>query len=177
METGDVRELLIDAGIELLERGDDVGLRAITRQAGVSHGAPRRHFPTHAALLAAMSKRGFADLAARLDTSTGIEQLARRYVTFAIERPAMFGLMFRHDLLAGSGENLRAVSRPLFDRLVDIAGSAALPLWANVHGIATLAANRTFDVVGGADVDVLVREAVARFQSETSPCTFDARGR
>ena len=34
-------------------------LRAIARQAGVSHGAPLRHFPSLASLLAALAADGF----------------------------------------------------------------------------------------------------------------------
>ncbi|MEU0061112.1 helix-turn-helix domain-containing protein, partial [Streptomyces sp. NPDC006334] len=45
----DLRTRLVDVGVELLaEQGvDALTLREIARRAGVSHGAPRRHFPTH----------------------------------------------------------------------------------------------------------------------------------
>ncbi|MER6694506.1 TetR/AcrR family transcriptional regulator, partial [Streptomyces minutiscleroticus] len=48
-----------------------LGLREIARRAGVSHGAPRRYFPTHHALLPAIAHRGFADLAARFEAAAG----------------------------------------------------------------------------------------------------------
>lgn len=59
-EQDSTRGRLVDAGVELLEEGGiaAVGLRAITRAAGVSHGAPRRHFPTHVSLLAAIADAG-----------------------------------------------------------------------------------------------------------------------
>src|SRR5690348_5720240 len=49
-----VRERLVSAGVGLLEEvgAAQLALRAIAREAGVSHGAPRRYFPTHNALLA-----------------------------------------------------------------------------------------------------------------------------
>ncbi|MEU3014801.1 TetR/AcrR family transcriptional regulator [Nocardia asteroides] len=165
-----LRARLIDAGVELLERDGvgELGLRAIARAAGVSHGAPRRWFPTHAALLAAIAARGFADLTDRFaglaaidDPRERLRGMAIDYLDFAVTRPQMFTLMFRHDLLAGSGENLRATTRPLYGRIVDLVAAAspgtdatatALLLWTNVHGLATIAANRTLEVVAP-DVD------------------------
>src|SRR3954453_892756 len=104
-----LRERLIDVGAALVlaEGAASVGLREIARRAGVSHGAPRRYFPTHHALLSAIGRRGFEDLAgmfeaAVADTSTPraqLEALARAYVGYALERRGMFELMWRHDLL------------------------------------------------------------------------------
>src|SRR3954467_13102434 len=55
MQGGDLEARLVAAGVELLaEAGTDaLTLREIARRAGVSHGAPRRYFPTHHALRAA----------------------------------------------------------------------------------------------------------------------------
>ncbi|MEV0059234.1 TetR/AcrR family transcriptional regulator [Nocardia sp. NPDC050718] len=160
-----LRVRLIDTGVDLLERDGlgELGLRAIARAAGVSHGAPRRWFPTHGALLAAIAARGFADLIDRFaalatidDPRERLRRMAIDYVDFALTRPEMFTLMFRHDLLAGAGENLRATTEPLYGQVValvaaarpgaDAAGTALL-LWTNVHGMATVAANRTLEVV------------------------------
>src|SRR5205823_3210187 len=110
-----LRERLVDAGVELLEQAGagQLGLRAIAREAGVSHGAPRRYFPTHNALLAAIANRGFADLRSRFDEFAElaprerIAATALAYVEFAAARPEMFTLMFRHDRIAGTGENVR----------------------------------------------------------------------
>ena len=161
-----LRERLIDTGVDLLERdgSGELGLRAIARAAGVSHGAPRRWFPTHGALLAAIAARGFADLTDRFaalaaidDPRERLRRMAIDYVDFALTRPEMFTLMFRHDLLAGSGENLRATTQPLYGQIVALVAAAARPgadapatallLWTNVHGLATVAANRTLEVV------------------------------
>ncbi|MFF2084757.1 TetR-like C-terminal domain-containing protein [Nocardia sp. NPDC058176] len=137
----------------------------------------RRWFPTHAALLAAIAARGFADLNERFAHSSAIDdprsrlcRMAGDYVEFALARPQMFMLMFRHDLLVGSGENLRATTRPLYgqvEALVAAAGPVAdapgraLLLWTNVHGLATLAANRSLDVIApGVDPRELVERAV-----------------
>jgi AcrR family transcriptional regulator len=64
-----LRERLVDVGVELVtsEGASAVSLREIARRAGVSHGAPRRYFPTHLDLLSAIARRGFADLDAIVD--------------------------------------------------------------------------------------------------------------
>ncbi len=49
------------------ERGvQELSLRELAREVGVSHGAPRRHFPDRQALLDALAEAGFARLGAEL---------------------------------------------------------------------------------------------------------------
>ncbi|WP_335936466.1 TetR/AcrR family transcriptional regulator [Streptomyces sp. PTD5-9] len=135
-EERSLRERLIDVGADLVltEGTASVGLREIARRAGVSHGAPRRHFPTHQALLSAIARRGFDDLGARFAAATAavpaprdrLAALARAYVGYARERRGMFELMFRHDLLDGGQREeagqppLRASTLPLFRRIVEL---------------------------------------------------------
>jgi AcrR family transcriptional regulator len=154
---GDVERRLVAAGVALLaEAGTDaLTLREIARRAGVSHGAPRRYFPTHLSLLAAIAREGYRELGkvveetighAEADPRAALLKLAERYVSFAGERPAMFALMFRHDLLRGNNIGLRGESTRLFGVLVEVLARAGLPqptaragaLWGAVHGIAQL---------------------------------------
>ncbi|MER7671372.1 TetR/AcrR family transcriptional regulator [Kitasatospora sp. NPDC096128] len=158
----DLRARLVAAGIELVtEEGvHALGLREIARRAGVSHGAPRRYFPTRRELLAAVARHGFGRLTDSLagadalaattgaDPRTRIESLARAYLGFAAANPGMFELMFRHDLLEGSGTELRRSTLPLFLTFVglvaevhpqsDDPAAATAALWANLHGLAQL---------------------------------------
>ncbi|MFE3754434.1 TetR/AcrR family transcriptional regulator [Nocardia tengchongensis] len=175
-----LRERLVTTGVTMLEDvgARELGLRAIAREAGVSHGAPRRYFPTHNALLAAIAAHGYADLRAEIDAAQGdtaFERVRRTcliYIRFATARPEMFTLMFRHDLLEGAGENLRANwTLPLFTRwreLVADCGGAdaderALSLWTQLHGIAVVVANRSIEAVApGTDIEALVARAVTR---------------
>ncbi|MFF3515105.1 TetR/AcrR family transcriptional regulator [Streptomyces sp. NPDC002573] len=131
-----LRERLIDVGVDLVasEGSASLGLREIARRAGVSHGAPRRYFPTHHSLLSAIARRGFETLGARFtaaiaDMSSPRAQLqaaAGVYVGYALECRGMFELMFRHDLLgsdkyaSGGGSRLREATLPLFDHIVDL---------------------------------------------------------
>ena len=57
----DLRDRLVATGVELLtaEGTEALTLREIARRAGVSHGAPRRYFPTHRELLAAVARVGY----------------------------------------------------------------------------------------------------------------------
>ncbi|WP_245665995.1 TetR/AcrR family transcriptional regulator [Actinoplanes subtropicus] len=155
---------LVAAGVELLaEAGTDaLSLREIARRAGVSHGAPRRYFPTHQALLAAIAREGYRKLGrlvaetigeAGADPREALLALGRRYVEFARDEPGMFALMFRHDLLRGNNIGLRDESTPLFgvlERLLQPTANAAA-LWAALHGIAQLWHWGTLQVVTGLD--------------------------
>ncbi|MEU9269009.1 TetR/AcrR family transcriptional regulator [Streptomyces sp. NPDC048251] len=154
----DLRTRLVDVGVDLVsqEGAGALTLREIARRAGVSHGAPRRYFPTHLELLSAIAHRGFAQLGARVTTTLGdgtagpreqLTELARVYLEFALGNSGMFELMFRHDLLESGHLRLRDTSLPLFGVLVDLVGrvrpdadarSVAGALWANLHGIAQL---------------------------------------
>ncbi|MEU1777937.1 TetR/AcrR family transcriptional regulator [Streptomyces abikoensis] len=177
-DTSSLRERLIDAGVELVltEGTAALGLREIARRAGVSHGAPRRYFPTHHSLLSAIARRGFADLGARVAATTDeaatprarLDALARTYVGYALERRGMFELMFRHDLLdsekhatgGGGGPRLRESTLPMFGLFTGLvahcrAGEddrpdvAAAALWANLHGIAQLWASESLPLALG----------------------------
>jgi len=163
-----LRDRLVTAGVEILEQEGlaELSLRAITRRTGVSHGAPRRYFRTHRGLLAAIARTGLDDLSARLQPAladTGVPArerliaLAEVYLRFAEQRLAMFELMFRHDLLAGAGGNLRATALPLFEGLTALVAEAtpghqdsrerALSIWTQLHGLAVLSAGQSLDLV------------------------------
>src|SRR5215470_15809409 len=155
-----LRNRLVDVGVELVASGGTaaVSLREIARRAGVSHGAPRRYFPTHLELLSAIARRGFAGLDAKLREAAGaagesprarLAALGRAYLEFAAGNPGMYELMFRHDLLESGRLGLREVSLPLLRMTAGLVAAArpeaqaapvvtAAALWANLHGIAQL---------------------------------------
>ncbi|MGH9235058.1 MAG: TetR/AcrR family transcriptional regulator, partial [Acidimicrobiales bacterium] len=63
------RERLLQAARDVVaaEGLEGLTLRAIARRAGVSHGAPLRHFPSLASLLSAVAAEGFARLVTTID--------------------------------------------------------------------------------------------------------------
>ncbi|MFG1882067.1 TetR/AcrR family transcriptional regulator [Micromonospora sp. NPDC049102] len=175
-----VRARLVAAGVDLVlrEGQSGVSLREIARRAGVSHGAPRRYFPTHVDLLSAIAREGFADLTTRIEQTmraadpqprTRLVALARTYLDFAAAHRGMFELMFRHDLLSSGRLRLRETSLPLFTLLTDLVAQARRPtdapaavvagaLWANLHGIAQLWAWGSLPLAtGDSDDDSVLR--------------------
>ncbi|RSN12088.1 TetR family transcriptional regulator [Streptomyces sp. WAC 01325] len=170
MDTG-LRARLVDVGVELVaqEGVQALTLREIARRAGVSHGAPRRHFPTHLELLSTIARRGFDELGARATAAVGVgdappraqlTELGRAYLEFALGNRGMYELMFRHDLLESGHLGLRDTSLPLFGRLVELvsrvrpdsdARLVAGTLWAGLHGIAQLWGWGSLQLATGAD--------------------------
>ncbi|WP_030230960.1 TetR/AcrR family transcriptional regulator [Streptomyces sp. NRRL S-350] len=190
----DLRARLVAAGVELVATGgvQALGLREIARHAGVSHGAPRRYFPTHRELLGAIAQQGFGRLTDTLagadalaaatgaEARTRLDALARAYLGFAAANPGMFELMFRHDLLEGSGAELRRTTLPLFLTLAglvaevhpqsDDPATATAALWSNLHGLAQLRAWGSLGLVTGSeDIEPLLRAALDAHLGPAAP--------
>src|SRR6476661_2726124 len=102
---GNLRSALLAAAERTVrERGvEQLSLRELARQVGVSHGAPRRHFPDRQALLDALAEAGFIRLGADLRTAVDgageefearLRATAAAYVRFATEDSALLELMF-----------------------------------------------------------------------------------
>lgn len=155
------RAHLIDTAANLLgEEGvSAVTLRGIAKAAGVSHGAPLRHFTGRAALLSAVATLGYTDLLDRgadLPDGTPKERLiaaCHGYLDFALGNPAMFELMFRRDLIDPEDAGLTRVSSAVFDLFAELVTDVqadtrshpgtdprllASSLWASLHGLAQL---------------------------------------
>ncbi|MCA1458504.1 TetR/AcrR family transcriptional regulator [Bradyrhizobium sp. BRP22] len=115
---GDLRRVLVDAALQLVDEGgpDAVSVREAARRAGVSPGAPFRHFPSRDALMNAVAeeaqRRFRAEIQAALDATKAGDPLARfrafglAYVHWAMKNPAHFEIIssrrfFDHDRSAG----------------------------------------------------------------------------
>lgn len=161
---GDLREALLREALQLLvSKGEAaLSLRAVARQAGVSHTAPYRHFRDKAGLLHAVADEGFDALSQRLDAAQAaagpdplarFRALGRAYIDFALAMPDRFRLMFGREVVAARHQSgdLGAAGAP-FQRLLDTIEAAqsaaqvrsgplpplALAAWAGVHGCALL---------------------------------------
>jgi len=175
--------LLAEAERTLREQGSEqLSLRELARQVGVSHGAPRRHFADRQALLDALAQTGFARLGDQLraaldavgdDYEARFRATATAYVRFATRDAALLELMFAgrqgtqvaalHEAAAGAfsalveivqeGQASGVVERGDPERM-------ALLLFATVQGIAAVA---NAGIVAPKRLDGLVGDAIGRF--------------
>src|ERR1700747_2060815 len=116
---GHLRAALVSAALELLEeRGEtELSLRAVARRAGVSPAAPYRHYADREALASAVAAIGYRELAARLGAAhpmpsppDELASVAIAYVQFALERPALFRIMFGEPCDRDSDERVAATA-------------------------------------------------------------------
>ena len=162
---GALREALLEAAERVLERDGLAGLtlRAVAREAGVSHAAPTHHFGDLTGLLSELAAIGYqrfnaamsaAVAAASSPAEKGLAS-ARAYVAYAQANPGMYGLMFRAERLDHQRPSLREASETSFARLAGAIAAnrqeqikeAALSLdqaaaiaraWSLVHGYTML---------------------------------------
>ncbi|MHA3701957.1 TetR/AcrR family transcriptional regulator [Jatrophihabitans sp. YIM 134969] len=172
-------ELLTRARQTLRSSGEDaLSLRQLAREAGVSHGAPRRHFTERQDLLDALARLGFEELtttvaaaaeAAGDDPPAAFRAVARAYIDFAVVDPALMDLMFttknhRADPgIAEAAEGFFAAVGAVIERVMPTPGIGAvggvrrqLVLASTLHGIASLVAAGRIDP---AQIDQLVDDA------------------
>jgi AcrR family transcriptional regulator len=146
---GDSRARLLDAARHVVATDglEGLTLRAIARRAGVSHGAPLRHFPTLAALLAAVAADGFARLVATIDdhldaaersaTERGarlsavgrIAVAGQGYLDFARSDPGVFEVTFRRERVDVSDAGYREQGLRSFRQLVSLVEAAQTEGW------------------------------------------------
>src|SRR4051794_14168256 len=129
---GALREALLEAAERVLERDGLAGLtlRAVAREAGVSHAAPTHHFGDLTGLLSELAAIGFTRFNATMKAAgdspgTPIERAmarARAYVAYAQANPGMYGLMFRTERLDYSRPALHEAAEASF---AGLAGSVA----------------------------------------------------
>ncbi|APU15396.1 MULTISPECIES: TetR/AcrR family transcriptional regulator [Actinoalloteichus] len=159
---GNLRTALLDAAERgLREHGADrLALRDLAREIGVSHAAPRRHFPNRQALLDALAEAGFA----RLDTTlraalTGADDdfpsrvlaTMTAYTRFATENAALVELMYAGKHRPDAARIVKAAEAPfglMNDLIIQGQAQGALQtgnserigivLFATLQGIASI---------------------------------------
>jgi AcrR family transcriptional regulator len=181
---GNLRAVLLDeAERTLREQGvEQLSLRDLARQAGVSHGAPRRHFADRRALLDALAEAGFARLGDEMsaaiddagdDYEARLRAAATAYVHFAIHDGALLDLMFATKNTAPPTAPPESAGR-LFTAVSDLITQGqqadALPpgdperlrllLVATLQGIAALITSRRADA---GQADALIADTVTLF--------------
>ena len=105
---GDLRAALIRAADELIAEGgiETFSLRAAALRAGVSPAAPAHHFGSARGLLTEVALLAYARVDRYLeeaghaeDVVADVRALSLAFVTFALDHPGHFRLMFRNDLV------------------------------------------------------------------------------
>src|SRR5712672_3768689 len=162
---GALRDALLKAAETVLERDGLAGLtlRAVAREAGVSHAAPTHHFGDLTGLVSELAAIGFRQFntAMELADAAGnspIEKAsagAKAYVAYAQAHPGMYGLMFRAERLDMKRPALPQAAEASFAGLAGAIGASrqeqisetALSLdqgaaiaraWSLVHGFTML---------------------------------------
>jgi AcrR family transcriptional regulator len=158
---GDLRAVILAETARLVAElgADQVSLRQLARQAGVSHAAPAHHFTDRRGLFTALAAEGFWLLCDALKAARGdFACAALAYVRFAIDHPGHYAVMFDRSLVdstdaelvaaeAAAGAELSAGVATLVapNAKADPAG-AELAAWSLVHGFAMLWLNRAVPV-------------------------------
>jgi AcrR family transcriptional regulator len=162
---GALHEALLKAAETVLERDGLAGLtlRAVAREAGVSHAAPTHHFGDLTGLVSELAAIGFRQFNAAMAVASAegtlpIEKAvarAKAYVAYAQAHPGMYGLMFRTERLDMSRPSLHEAASASFAGLAGAIGASrhehieeeALSLdqaaaiaraWSLVHGFTML---------------------------------------
>ena len=180
---GGLPDALLQAAETVLKRDGLRGLtlRAIAREAGVSHTAPQHHFGDTAGVLSELAATGHRRLAKEMEEhargavsgKSRRKAIAHGYIDFAFEHPDLFRLMSRNELLDPERPSLveaRQISARalagVFDAAtkpqqeagpftgIDAAQAVAMTAaWGYVHGLATLLVDHRLDGVARAASD------------------------
>ena len=153
---GDLKRVLFDVALKLLDRDgvDGVTIRAVAREAGVSHGAPVNHYRDREALLTALVQRQFETIlksieeglvAAADEPDAWIEIFGKALFDFALQYPHRYKLLWRGDLIDLQDPDLSKLMDRIYDRLCDEIERAmpeaefdrdtvAIAFWSMIHG-------------------------------------------
>jgi AcrR family transcriptional regulator len=131
---GALHDALLKAAERVLERDGLAGLtlRAVAREAGVSHAAPTHHFGDLTGLVSELAAIGFRQFneAMAAASATGTQPLekamarAKAYVGYAQAHPGMYGVMFRTERLDMSRPSLHEAASASFAGLAGAVGAS-----------------------------------------------------
>jgi AcrR family transcriptional regulator len=182
--------LLAQAELVVGEHGvEALSLRELARAVGVSHGAPRRHFPDKQALLEALAVEGFDRLTRELEAALQeagdaafaerVEALAGAYVRFATRQPALVDVMFaaKHrapdaTLHEAAGRASAAMQGLIAEGLAtgeldaDDPQAFATALFAVLQGLVSLSNG---GMLPAAEIDATVADATGRLLRGSRP--------
>lgn len=164
---GDLKSAMVAAAVKLISKHGPRGfsLSQAAKMAGVSVGAPYRHFADKEALFRAVAAEGFAELCERIKEASDAKCEAPRerllaigmaYVRFAMDRPSHFQVMFDSAIHRRQDEALDVPAGQAFQLLAEAAHAAkprrsarseetlTAATWALMHGLAMFGIDGTF---------------------------------
>lgn len=182
----ELRELIIDAATDVIERTGLAGLsaREIARKIGYSAGTLYNVFADIDDLVLTIEQRLLERLALRLndvpkaaDPTQHVCDLAAAYLRFTLERPRLWNLLFEHHMPHDWKVPVHFQAR--MDALLGIVERALTPiiatsdsariqraarvLWASVHGITSLSTADKLTNVTAENAALLVDDAVRTY--------------
>ncbi len=170
---GDLKRALMRSALEILDKEDVAGvtIRAVAKRAGVSHAAPANHFPDRRALLTALAAEQFAvvfdkiragidaktsDTRADLDPLDRIAVLFDSFLTYGLEYPYRYQLLWRYDLVDHEVEIVKQPADRVYDFLVGEIekvvdrntvdpDTVSVTIWSMMHGYLDLRMTGMFE--------------------------------
>lgn len=128
---GNLREALIDAAVQLVEEGgpEKASVREAAKRAGVSAGAPFRHFSNKTALMTAVAEEAMGRLTeivatAQLSVDANepiavFEAIGMGYLQWALAHPTHFEIINSRTLIDfEASESLRAQNEAIRQRMI-----------------------------------------------------------
>jgi AcrR family transcriptional regulator len=152
---GDLRSALIAAGVANVTAGQEISLRALAKEVGVTPSALYRHFDNKEALLGAIAEEGFHQLESLFNKvkeshpQQRLIALGTAYLDFAQRHPGHYQVMFdRQPIATDPDDPLAKVCWSTFSALTESCAALshnaeeakrlAIACWSLVHGYALL---------------------------------------
>ncbi|GBF50394.1 transcriptional regulatory protein [Leptospira ryugenii] len=165
---GDLYETLIRTAEKWIQdRGMEAfSLRACAKAAGVAHSAPGHYFKDVSEILTEIAARGFERLHAKIEEQKRkapkeslLYNVCFAYVSFAMETPKLFPLIFHSDRVDRGQERFQRAGELAFRELALAIDpdktqrqknyDKLLFVWSQIHGLAMLSIDGPMVPVGG----------------------------
>jgi AcrR family transcriptional regulator len=194
---GNLRRELLDRAAQIIAKNgiENLSLRALAQDLGVSHAAPGRHFKDKMDLLRALATEGHNKLAdyvyAAADAAgpNPLERyaaLGRAFVRFSLEYPAYYQAARHPEVAAQADRELKEAYRRRMEVTADAARQAQAAGWlqdesvedvvtfslAAVRGVAALLSDPLYlQLVGHTDREALIERMVRLIIDPANPQT------
>ena len=164
---GNLRAALLQAAFEILDESgpDAITIREVARRSDVSHAAPVNHFKDRTELLTVVATMLFRELDSAISAklaghstspAESVRSFANTLITFGLENPGRYQLLWRRDLVDNSNPDLQAAMDGIYDKLIAVIDRSntkarfdkhtfAIAIWSLAHGYVTMRLNQNFE--------------------------------